>query len=128
MKYFLFLDESGDHGLSNIDPAFPVFVLSGIICRQDAYEVIRRSMNGIKQRYWQTNHVLFHSRNIRKCEKEFQILFDLDIKRNFYNDINQLITNSNYNIIASAIHNAIGVYPTSLPIAPTGSLEARAKA
>ncbi len=31
MRYYLFLDESGDHGLSKIDPSFPVFVLCGII-------------------------------------------------------------------------------------------------
>ena len=29
--YLLFLDESGDHGLANIDTNFPVFVLCGIL-------------------------------------------------------------------------------------------------
>ncbi len=104
MKYYLFLDESGDHGLGEIDHSFPVFVLCGIICPSDAYDEIMRQMNAIKQKYWQTKNVIFHSRDIRKCEKEFQILFDMDIKRNFYADINDLILKSDYNIIASAIH------------------------
>lgn len=66
----LFLDESGDHGLANIDPQFPVFVLS---------------------------------RDIRKCEKEFQILFNTDIKKSLYEDINNLVAQSEYTVIASAI-------------------------
>jgi hypothetical protein len=31
----LFLDESGDHNLSVIDPQYPLFVLGGIIVDQD---------------------------------------------------------------------------------------------
>ena len=31
----LFLDESGDHNLSVIDPSYPIFVLGGVIVDQD---------------------------------------------------------------------------------------------
>lgn len=30
---------------------------------------------------------ILHSRDIRKCDKEFKILFDLDIKKQFYEDL-----------------------------------------
>ncbi len=104
MKYYLFLDESGDHGLNTIDPSFPVFVLCGIICPETEYKTISKKMNEIKEKYWKTTNVIFHSRDIRKCEKEFQILFDLEIKKALYGEINTLIADSNYRIIASAIN------------------------
>jgi Protein of unknown function (DUF3800) len=104
VKYYLFLDESGDHGLGKVDPSFPVFVLCGIICPEEEYGLINENMNEIKESLWKTRNVIFHSRDIRKCEKEFQILFDQNIKKDFYDRINRLITNSKYRIIASAIN------------------------
>lgn len=47
--------------------------------------------------------MIFHSRDIRKCEKEFQKLFDLELKAKFYEELNKIISYSPYTIIASAI-------------------------
>lgn len=102
-KYYLFIDESGDHGLVNLDPSFPVFLLCGVICSEENYEEIRKNINAIKHKFWQDKEVIFHSRDIRKCEKEFQIFFDLEKKKDFYDSINHLIVNSKYRIISSAI-------------------------
>jgi len=103
MKHFLFLDESGDHGLAKFDPDFPVFLLCGVLVREDDYENIRQNINNLKHSIWGNKEVIFHSRDIRKCEKEFQKLFDLDIKKIFYEELNKIVALSNYNIIASAI-------------------------
>ena len=32
---YLFLDESGDHSLTRIDPQYPVFVLGGVVVDAD---------------------------------------------------------------------------------------------
>jgi len=101
--YYLFLDESGDHGLSNINPHFPVFVLCGVLFDPDDYESCRKRINEIKSKYWGNKEVILHSSDIRKCQKEFQILFDLDIKGNFVKDINDVIINSKYVIISDGI-------------------------
>jgi len=103
MKYYLFLDESGDHGLSNIYYNFPVFVLCGIVVSASSYGDIQNEMNRIKQIYWGEKKVIFHSRDIRKCEKEFKVLFNLEIKREFYENIDKLVSESAYTVIASAI-------------------------
>lgn len=103
MKYFLFIDESGDHGLVSVDPNFPVFILCGIIVSEQEYQEIINKMDNIKKMFWGNKTVIFHSRDIRKCEKEFQILFDLDIKRRFYDAVNKLVQTTNYVIITSAI-------------------------
>jgi hypothetical protein len=104
MNYKLFLDESGDHGLGNIDSAFPVFVLCGIIVSDSNYETIKIEFNKIKNEFWNNTNVIFHSRDIRKCNNEFAILFDLEIKQCFYNKINAVIESSNYHIISSVIN------------------------
>lgn len=101
--YYLFLDESGDHGLANLNPHFPVFVLCGILFQQKDYEGCDNLMNDIKRRYWGNREVIFHSSDIRKCNKEFQILLDKDLKGNFINDINYAVANSRYAIIADGI-------------------------
>lgn len=104
MKYYLFIDESGDHGLSNIDPDFPVFVLCGILISEIEYQMVNNNIVELKRVFWKEQKVILHSRDIRKCEREFQILFDLEIKKHFYHRLNGIIANSLYTIIASAIN------------------------
>jgi hypothetical protein len=106
VTYFLFLDESGDHGLDNIDPQFPVFILGGIILTEDAYTQLNTEVNALKKSFWLDKKVILHSRDIRKCEKEFAILFDLELKRKFYEEINQIIVSNDYHIIATAIEKS----------------------
>ncbi len=104
MEYYLFLNESGDHGLTNIDEQFPVFVLCGILISKSNYKTLLESLNEIKKEFWGNKKVIIHSRDIRKCEKEFVILFNKEIKKQFYEKINELITSQNYVIISSAIN------------------------
>lgn len=103
MKYTLYIDESGDHGLTTLNPDFPVFLLCGVIVEKSEYEKIRKSFNNIKRELWGNKEVIFHSRDIRKCEKEFSVLFDMEKKKWFYEHLNALIQNNHYTIIASAI-------------------------
>lgn len=103
MRYYLFLDESGDHGLKTIDEHFPVFVLSGLIISENEYIILRDKINEIKLNLWGDKKVILHSRDIRKCQNEFQILFDLTLKEEFYRRINECIRDTNYSVVSSAI-------------------------
>lgn len=103
MKYFFFLDETGDHGLNYVDDNFPLFLLCGCMIREDHLNTIEKSINAFKQNYFKTEKVILHSRDIRKCEGAFQILFDLTIKAAFYKDINLILENEEYTIIGSGI-------------------------
>ena len=104
MKYFLFMDESGDHGLTTLNPDFPVFLLCGVLISETDYSVFLTQINLLKSSIWGEKIVILHSRDIRKCQKEFQVLFDLNLKESFYNQLNQIISSNNYTVIASAIH------------------------
>ncbi len=104
MNFNLFIDESGDHGLSNLNPDFPLFLLCGIIVSDQEYQKVRVEFNHIKTEIWSNSNVIFHSRDIRKCEKEFKYLFNLALKEKFYRMLDEVISSRDYSIIASAIN------------------------
>ena len=103
MKYNLFIDESGDHGLSNLNPNFPIFLLCGIVISEKEYDGLKVSFDKIKESIWKSKYVIFHSRDIRKCEKEFKYLFDLSLKAKFYTMLDNVIGGGDYKVVASAI-------------------------
>ncbi|GAA5225084.1 DUF3800 domain-containing protein [Membranihabitans marinus] len=103
MNYYLFLDESGDHGLRNIDPKFPVFVLCGVLISDEDYNEINQHFKNLKYRFWGNEDIVLHSRDIRRCENHFEILFDKNMKFDFYQHLNSIITHFNYTIFSSVI-------------------------
>lgn len=102
-KYYLFLDESGTSSLKNIDPNFPVLVLTGMLISDTSYKDLQQKINALKVKYFPGKHVVLHRRDMRKYERGFEIFFDDSVKRRFYNDLNAILTGSNYMLISSAI-------------------------
>lgn len=103
MKYYLFLDECGDQNLGNFNPDFPIFTLCGVIVSEIENEKIISEINKIKSEFWKDKKIIFHSRDIRKCQNGFEVLFDLDCKKRFYERINSVLGNSNYTIVSCCV-------------------------
>jgi hypothetical protein len=103
MEYALFLDETGDHGLSYIDQNFPLFLLCGCVVSSKILSAFEKQVNAFKLKYFNTTEVILHSRDIRKCEGAFQILFNQDIKKQFYDDLNYMLSRAEYFLIGSAV-------------------------
>jgi len=103
MDYFLFLDESGDHDLSFVDKNFPLFLLCGCIIDQNSLPIIEKRIASFKKQYFGTTEVILHSRDIRKCQGAFQILFDLQVKEQFYKELNVIVGESDYCLLGSGI-------------------------
>jgi len=103
MKYYLFLDECGDQNLANFEPTFPIFTLCGIIISEKEYKLLENNVLELKQKYWKNYDVILHSRDIRKYQKGFQILFDIEIKKSFYEDINLIMKRYDYTIVSCNI-------------------------
>jgi hypothetical protein len=82
MKYNLFIDESGDHGLSNLNPDFPIFLLCGIVISSEEYERIRIGFNEIKQTGPVENRAYYFSFK-RFQEKGRDLKFSLKNKAGF---------------------------------------------
>jgi len=104
MEYYFFLDETGDHGLSFIDKNFPIFLLCGCLFEKTVFDKIEKEINVFKTVFFKTTEIILHSRDIRKCEGAFQILFDLKTKELFYKELNKILKNSVFYIIAAAVH------------------------
>ena len=102
-KYLFFLDETGDHGLTFIDENFSIFLLAGCLFEDAEYQRVSGEINTLKLEFFKSVAVILHSRDIRKCEGAFQILFDMDIKKRFYEKLNKIISNAYFTIIAVAI-------------------------
>lgn len=103
-KYNLYIDECGDHNLATYDRNFPIFTLCGILVPVKSLNKFQRSVDELKMEFWETTDVILHSRDIRKCEKHFQILFDNDVKQRFYNRVNEVLAqNGVYFIICCSV-------------------------
>ncbi len=102
-KYYLFLDECGDQNLTSFDPSFPIFTLCGIIVSQEQLDIITEKINALKKEFWGDKKVILHSRDIRKCQNGFEIFFDLDVKRRFYEQINEILKEKMYVIVCCSI-------------------------
>lgn len=98
-KYYLYIDECGDHCLAAYDRNFPIFTLCGILVPVKKINSFQESINKLKMEFWDTTDVILHSRDIRKCEKHFQILFDNEIKQRFYERVNELLAQQGIYVI-----------------------------
>lgn len=104
-KYNLYIDECGDHNLATLDPNFPLFTLCGILIPVKKINYLQKAINELKLEFWNTTEVILHSRDIRKCEKHFEILFDSGIKQKFYERINEVLSiHGIYLIICCSVH------------------------
>ena len=102
-KYYLFLDECGDQNLANFDPSFPIFTLCGIILSEAQLQMLTTQIDDLKKEFWEDRKIILHSRDIRKCQNGFEILFNLETKQAFYERINHILGQDIYTIICCAI-------------------------
>lgn len=104
MPYIVYMDETGDHSLTNIDRDFPGFCLTLLVFDQDEY--IYKAIpciTKLKMDYWGHENVILHSRDIRKAQKDFGFLTDPVKRQPFYERINELMRDTDYLIISVVI-------------------------
>lgn len=103
-KYYLFVDECGDQNLSNYDALFPIFTLCGVIVSEQAKNLLDQKICDLKRDFWGNRKIILHSRDIRKCQNGFEILFDLEVKKRFYDKINEILGQEDlYKVICCSI-------------------------
>lgn len=103
--YIIFIDESGDHGLRNLDTDYPIFVLVFVIIKKSDYiEKIIPDFEKLKFQYFGHDQVIFHEHDIRKESGIFSLLRrDAQLRKNFLNDLSELISNCHFEFFASII-------------------------
>lgn len=103
-KFYLYIDECGDHQLEKFNPNFPIFTVCGILVSGEKLEALESSVRSFKRKFFEDDSVIIHSRDIRKQEKAYSILQFPEVKQNFYKGINAILgQNDAYVIICCSI-------------------------
>ena len=104
--YIVYVDESGDHGLTSIDPEFPAFALSFcIFAKKDYTAKVVPAIQDFKFRYWGHDAVVLHEHEIRKSKGHFNFLMgNQEHRGRFQSDLTALIANTPFKIIGATIH------------------------
>ena len=102
-NYVLYLDECGDQNLSSFDPQFPIFTLCGVVVSEEQDKLLADRINSLKMDIWNNTNIILHSRDIRKCQNGFEVLFDLEVKKHFLESVNAILGDDIYIIICCAI-------------------------
>ena len=115
----VFVDESGDHGLANVDPSYPMFVLALCVIRKQAYiDVVCPAMQRLKFRHWGHDSLVLHEHDIRKPAGQFGFLFNPARRRAFMDDLNELMELAPFTLIASVIRKNDLTRAYALPANP----------
>ncbi len=101
--YIVYVDESGDHSLTSIDPDYPVFVLSFCIFRKEEYA--NRVAPAIRQLKFTTfghDMVVLHEADIRRKKGAFSRL-SKEPREAFLNELTDSIGAADFQLVAVVI-------------------------
>ena len=100
----LFLDESGDHNLTAVDPNYPAFVLGGVIVdREYAEQQLEDTLNEFKAEMFGRTDIVLHTADITRNRNGFEDMQDEAFRNHFYNRTNSLMRSLPYSVVACAI-------------------------
>jgi hypothetical protein len=104
MALVVYFDEVSNPTLDDTDKDFPVFAIALFICETDCYiNEITPRVNSLKFKWFGHEGVILHSRDIRKAQNDFTFLKDPTKRPLFYDDINEVMSGCNYQLISVAI-------------------------
>lgn len=102
--YVVYVDESGDHSMVDIDPQYPRFVLAFCVFPVEEYiTVVVPAVERLKFDFFGHDMVILHEREIRKAVKPFDILLDARVRGPFIERMNELISKPRFGIVATVI-------------------------
>lgn len=102
----MYLDESGDHNLSpnRISANYPVFVLGGVIVdRAYLRTVVAPAMRAFKLRHFGRDDVVLHTVDMGKGRGDYAFLAAPGLRAYFYTDLNLLLLELQYKVVACVI-------------------------
>lgn len=103
-NYIVYVDESGDHDLTNVNPDYPMFVLAFCIFKKETYRAACvPALQALKFKHFGHDMVVLHERDIRKASGDFVFLTDQGRRAEFMADLNELVEGAEFTLIAAAI-------------------------
>lgn len=102
--YIVYVDESGDHGLANINTEYPIFVLAFCIFhkRHDSEQIVP-AVEKFKFNHFGHDFVILHEHEIRKQKNQFKALNHSAYRNQFMDELTQIIKYHNFILIACVI-------------------------
>jgi hypothetical protein len=102
--YLVFVDESGDHSLTSINPQHPAFVLAfAILKRHDYTHQVCRDLQHFKLHYWGHDEVVLHEHEIRKPRDAFSFLLLRPLRERFLGELTSMMESLPAMIVAVII-------------------------
>lgn len=100
----MYLDESGDHSLTTIDPEYPMFVLGGVIVDRDyADGELSERVRQFKHELFGRDDLILHTADIARNKNGFEALVETGFRQRFYRELNALMQDLRYTIVACVI-------------------------
>jgi hypothetical protein len=100
----MFLDESGDHSLSAIDPQYPVFVLGGIIADKEYAEgPMAEAVARFKDEMGLPEDLVLHTSDISRNRDGFERVKEPEYRHEFFRRLNELMTSLEYKVVACVV-------------------------
>jgi len=115
-NFIVYVDESGDHGMQNLDPHYPVFVLAFCIFqkRHYIYNVVP-AIENFKFRHFGHDHIVLHEHEIRKGKGDFKRFQSRTQQNAFITDLTNVIDDSKFILISCVIRKEQLKAKQSLP-------------
>ena len=90
--YVVYVDESGDHSLTSINPDFPIFVLAFCVFHKRHYsEMIIPAVEKLKFNYFGHDSVVLHENEIRRQKGPFTFLSQRTVRQEFMGQLDGII-------------------------------------
>ena len=101
--YIIYVDESGDHSLSSIDPQYPVFCLSFCVFHKQVYsEQVTPAIRNLKFATFGHDMVVLHERDIRKKRGAFSTV-GKTVRDDFMHNLTTIIDHADFTLVAVVI-------------------------
>ena len=109
--YQLYIDESGDHNLIQIDDQYPVFVLTGVLIEEDCHNTtLTDELKNFKIELFGDENIILHTADITRNKNGFERLKETEFRNNFYEKSNNLLSRIDFKVIAAAIKKNATVF------------------
>lgn len=106
----VFIDETGDHNLSNIDTCYPIFALGGLLIDENEYENMDKVVKQLKKDFFNDDGTfILHSSELKRpihkrSDPRNSIMLNTETRKKFFNEIDKKIMNKfNFKIIICII-------------------------
>jgi hypothetical protein len=106
-EYMLYVDESGDQGMGNIDPAFPVLSIVGCAFEATQYAMLEQYLSEFRTHRLNRPEACLHSSDIRRWRKTYLFLRDDQARLVLLNHLTEIIVRSDFTILSVTVEKKL---------------------